>query len=116
MPIFRAMVTISSLSIPTSGMKIGMSTTAPVTVIASIVWEATWPRFSPVTRAPQPSSLARRWAISIMNRRIMRVKYSSGQLSRMASWISVKETMFTVILPLYRVTSLASSRTLSLAN
>ena len=66
--------------------------------------------------APQPSSRAIRWEISIMNRRMIRVKYSSGQLSRMASWISVKPTTFTVILPQYLVTSRASSKTLSLAS
>ena len=55
-------------------------------------------------------------AISIMKRRMMRVKYSSGQLSRMASWISVKDTTLTVILPEYLVTSRASSSTLSLAS
>ena len=38
---------------------------------------------------------------------MIRVKYSSGQLSRMASWISVKDTTFTVIRPEYLVTSAA---------
>ncbi len=94
----------------------GISTTAPVTAMASMVWEATWPRFSPVIRAPQPSALAIRAEISIMNRRMISVKNSSGQLSRMASWISVKDTTFTVILPQYLVTSRASSTTLSLAS
>ena len=36
-PILRARVTISSLSMPMSGWKMGICTTAPVTAIASIV-------------------------------------------------------------------------------
>ena len=98
-PILRAMVTISSLSMPIRGWNRGRSTTAPVTAMASMVWDATWPRFSPVTRARQPWYFAIRWAMRIINRRIIRVKYSSGQWSRMASWISVKPTTSTVIRP-----------------
>ena len=41
MPIFRAIWTISSLSIPTTGRRMGRSTTAPVTSMASMVWLAT---------------------------------------------------------------------------
>ena len=85
MPMRRAMVTISSLSMPMRGVKRGRLTTAPVTPMASMVWEATWPRFSPVTKHLQPCSRAMRCAMRIINRRIMRVKYSSGQPSRMAS-------------------------------
>lgn len=84
-PIWRARVTISSLSMPMSGWKMGRSTQAPVTAMASMVCEATWPRFSPVTRQPQPWSRAMRSAIFIMNRRMTSVKNSSGQLSRIAS-------------------------------
>ena len=40
-PILRARATISSLSMPMSGWKMGICTTAPVTAIASIVWLAT---------------------------------------------------------------------------
>ena len=40
-PILRAMVTISSLSMPISGQNSGIFSTAPVTAIASIVWLAT---------------------------------------------------------------------------
>ena len=40
-PIRRATATISSLSMPMSGWKIGIWTTAPVTAMASMVWDAT---------------------------------------------------------------------------
>ena len=79
------MVTISSLSMPISGQNSGIFSTAPVTAIASIVWLATCPRFSPVTRHFAPWSRAMRSEMRIMNRRMMIVKYSSLQLSRMAS-------------------------------
>ena len=47
---------------------------SPLTARASMVWLATWPRLSPVTRARQFRSLARASARRIMNRRMIRVK------------------------------------------
>ena len=70
---------------PMSGCNMVSSTHAPVTAMASMVCEATCPRFSPVTRQPQPWSRAMRSEIIIMNRRMISVKNSYGQLSRMAS-------------------------------
>ena len=54
----RAM--ISSLSVPMSGRKTGRSTAASVARMFSRVCEATWPRLSPVTRAPACSYAASR--------------------------------------------------------
>ena len=45
---------------------------------------------------------------------MIRVKYSSGQLSRIASWIFVKLTMFSVILPLYLVTKYCGRMTVNI--
>ena len=59
--------------------------TASVARMASMVWLATCPRFSPVTRAPQPLDSAIFSAMRIMKRRMMSVKYSSGQLRRISS-------------------------------
>ena len=70
---------------PTTGRSTGMSTTWPVTVMASMVWLATWPRLSPVTKALAPQRLATRWAMRIMNRRMTRVNISSGQERRSSS-------------------------------
>ena len=84
-PIFRAIWTISSLSMPTQGRRMGRSTTAPVTIMASMVWLATWPRHSPVTRALAPHRLATAWEMRIMKRRMMTVKSSSGQERRSSS-------------------------------
>ena len=53
-PMRRAIATIYSLSIPMSGQNTGRSTTADVTPMASMVWDATCPKFSPVTRHWQP--------------------------------------------------------------
>ena len=80
-----------------------------------MVWLATWPRDSPVTRAPALAFLAMASAMRIMNRRMMRVKYSSGQFRRISSWISVKGTMWTSSRPVQAVSSRASSSTLSWA-
>ena len=115
MPIFRARVTISSLSIPMRGWSTGRVVTVWVEAMASMVWLATWPRFSPVTMALAPLYSAMRWAMRIMKRRIIRVKYSSGHLSLISSWIWVKGTTSRLILPQYSVSSLPSSTTLSLA-
>ena len=76
---------MSSLSIPTTGRRMGMSTTAPVTFMASMVWLATWPRHSPVTRALAPHRWATFWAMRIINRRIMMVNSSGGQERRSSS-------------------------------
>ena len=84
-PIFRAIWTISSLSSPTTGRRTGRAATAPVTFIASMVWLATWPRHSPVTRALAPHRLATSWEMRIMNRRMMMVNSSSGQERRSSS-------------------------------
>ena len=85
MPISRAMRMISTLSMPIRGRSTGMETTSSVTPRASMVWLATWPRDSPVTRAPAPAFLATAWARRIIKRRMMRVKYSSGHCLRISS-------------------------------
>ena len=84
-PILRESCTISSLSMPMSGCSTGSESTAWVEAMASMVWLATWPRFSPVTTALAFHSLAMRSAMRIMKRRMMSVKYSSGHLSRISS-------------------------------
>ena len=84
-PILRAMATISPLSMPTRGWSTGRCTTAWVEAMASMVWLATWPRFSPVTMAFAPLSRAMRSAMRIMKRRMMSVKYSSEHLARISS-------------------------------
>ena len=90
----RASSTISDLSVPISGRNTGSEATASVQAMAWMVWLATWPRLSPVTRAAQPSSRATRSAARSMNRRKITVESSSGHLSRISSWRWVK---FTVI-------------------
>ena len=85
MPIFRAVRTISSLSIPTRGRNTGRVHTWPVTAMASMVWLATWPRDSPVISPWAPTRWATRSEMRIMNRRISRVKRASGQWSRSCS-------------------------------
>ena len=77
-PIFRAMRTISSLSIPTTGRRMGREHTAVVARMASMVWLATWPKHSPVTRAPAPVRWATCSAMRIMNRRMRTVSWLSG--------------------------------------
>ena len=62
-----------------------MVVTASVTPRLSMVWLATWPRDSPVTRALAPAFLATASARRIMKRRMMRVKNSSGQFLRISS-------------------------------
>ena len=84
-PIFRAARTISSLSMPISGCSTGSAVTAWVTAMASMVWLATWPRFSPVTMARAPVRSAMPEAMRIMKRRMIRVKNSSGHFSRISS-------------------------------
>ena len=69
---------------------------------------ATWPRLSPVTRARQFRSRARASARRIINRRMIRVKWSSGQLRRISSWISAKGTMVTFSRPHQGTSSRAS--------
>ena len=114
-PISRDMRMISTLSMPIRGRSTGREVTSSVTPRASMVWLATWPRDSPVTRAPALAFLAMASAMRIMNRRMMRVKYSSGQFRRISSWISVKGTMWTSSRPVQAVSSRASSSTLSWA-
>ena len=115
MPIFRDRRTISSLSMPMTGRSTGMAQASSDTVRASMVWLATWPRHSPVTRALHPVRRATRSARRIMNRRMMRVKWSSGQARRISSWISVKGMMLSVIRPHQGVSSRARAMTFSLA-
>ena len=79
MPIFRAMRTISSLSMPTTGRRMGREHTAVVARMASMVWLATWPRHSPVTRARRRTARPPASAMRIMNRRMSTVNSSSGQ-------------------------------------
>ena len=81
----REICTISSLSMPMQGRRTGSCTTAPVQIMASMVWLATWPRHSPVTRALAPQRLATSWEMRIMNRRMMMVNSSSGQERRSSS-------------------------------
>ncbi len=80
-----------------------------------MVWLATWPRFSPVTMALQPLLLGYHSAMRIMKRRMMSVKYSSGHLARISSWMCVKGTTSRHICPHQGVSSRASSMTFSLA-
>ena len=76
---------ISTLSMPIRGRSTGIVVTSSVTPRAIMVWLATWPRDSPVTRALAPAFLATASEMRIMNRRMMRVKYSSGQFLRISS-------------------------------
>ena len=69
-----------------------------------------------MTSAPQPFSCAIRAAIFIIIRRITTVKMSSGQLSRMASWISVKGTTASRTRPHQADIFLQRVRTFSSAN
>ena len=68
-----------------------------------------------MTMALQPPRSAMRSAMRIMKRRIMSVKYSSGHLSRISSWMCVKGTTSRHICPHQGVSSRASSTTFSLA-
>ena len=106
---------ISTLSMPMRGRSTGMEATSSVAARAIMVWLATWPRDSPVMRALAPARRATASARRIMKRRIIRVKYSSGHLRRISSWISVKGTMCTSIRPHQAVSCWASSSTLSWA-
>ena len=81
-----------------------------------MVWLATWPRHSPVTRALAPQRLATSWAMRIIKRRMRTVKSSSGQERRNSSWMAVKGTTWTVSRPVQGVSRRASSSTLSLAS
>ena len=94
----------------------GRSTTAPVTSMASMVWLATWPRHSPVTRALAPHRRATSWAMRIMKRRMMTVNSSSGQERRSSSWMAVKGTTWTTVLPIQGTRMRARSSTFSLAS
>ena len=115
MPIRREVWMISTLSMPMRGRRMGISTAFSVTARDAMVWLATWPRDSPVTRAWQPCWRATAWARRIMKRRMMRVKYSSGQARRISSWISVKGTMWTRSCPHQGASSCARRRTFSWA-
>ena len=114
-PIFRAMRTISSLSMPTTGRRMGREQTAPVTFMASMVWLATWPRHSPVTMAPALTRAATASAMRIMNRRMRMVNSSSGQARRSSSWMAVKGTTCTTSRPVQGVMIFARSSTFCLA-
>ena len=79
---FLAMSIISVLSIPISGLKTGRSSMTPlVTVMLSMVCEATCPKLSPVISAPQEFALAMRSAMRIINLRIMVIISSAGHFS-----------------------------------
>ena len=69
---------ISVLSKPIRGRKTGREHTAFVQVRPSMVWLATWPMDSPVTRAWQRVLRATRSAMRIMNRRMRTVSWLSG--------------------------------------
>ena len=90
---------ISSLSMPITGRSTGMSQASLVQAMAWMVWLATWPTLSPVISASHSFWRATRQAIFIMYRRMMMVNRSSGHWSRMASWISVKGTMCSLMRP-----------------
>ena len=85
MPISRAMRIISTLSVPMRGRSTGSFVTSSVTPSALMVWLATCPSDSPVTRAEAWDFRATASAIRIMKRRMIRVKYSSGHLRRISS-------------------------------
>ena len=70
----------------------GIWTTAPVTAMASMVWEATWPRLSPVIRQPLSRERAMASVMRTMKRRVKMVKYSGEQVSRSTSCTWVKGT------------------------
>ena len=89
--------------------------TARVQAMASMVWLATWPRFSPVTMALQEFWSASMSAMRIMNRRMTSVKYSSGHLARISSCMCVNGTTSRHIGPQAGTSSRASSTTFSLA-
>ena len=88
---------------------------AVVARMASIVWLATWPKHSPVTRAPAPVRWATCSAMRIMNRRMSTVNSSSGHLRRSSSWMAVKGTTWTTMCPHQGVSSFARSSTFCLA-
>ena len=93
----------------------GSSVTARVTAMASIVWLATWPRFSPVTMARQELRCATRSAMRIMKRRMISVKYSSGHLARISSWMCVNGATSRHMGPQLGTSRRASSTTFSFA-
>ena len=80
---------------PISGLNTGMSVTFSVHIMASSVWEATWPMLSPVTRQLQRSFSATFAAMRIMKRRIITVPRPSSHFSCISSWGLVKGTMCT---------------------
>ena len=84
--------------------------------MASMVWLATWPRLSPVTRAPAPVRRATSAAMRIMKRRMRMVNISSGQERRSSSWMAVKGTTWITSRPVQGVRSLARSSTFCLAS
>ena len=116
MSIFSATAMISVLSRPISGRNTGMVTTASVQQRASMVWEATWPRLSPVISASAPNCLAMRSAMRIMKRRVISVPSSSGHFSWISSWHLVKGTRYTRMPPEYQASFFASCSTLSFAS
>ena len=85
-PMRRAVSMISVLSMPISGRSTGRSWAASVQARAIRVWLATWARLSPVMRALASMSLAMRFAMRIMLRRMSTVNSTSGAWSRMYSW------------------------------
>ena len=89
--------------------------TARVQAMASMVWLATWPRFSPVTMALQEFWSASMSAMRIMNRRMTSVKYSSGHLARISSCMCVNGTTSRHIAPQAGTSSRARLTTFSLA-
>ena len=60
---------ISSLSVPTSGRRMGSVATSSTRPMFSRVWEATWPTLSPVTRASAPVRRATPSAMRTISRR-----------------------------------------------
>ena len=93
----------------------GSVAVSPVQVMLSTVWEATCPRLSPVITAPHSHLSARRQAMRIMKRRIIVIMKLAGQCLCMASWMSVKGTTKSFILPVWAETMFLSSTTFSLA-
>ena len=77
---------ISSLSDPIRGRSTGIATEASVARMLSSVWEATWPRLSPVTRAPARSRRAISSATRNISRRYRITRRAGGAETEISRW------------------------------
>ena len=91
-PIFFASFIISCLSIPISGLRIGIETVSLIVFMFSNVCDPTCPRLSPVTKACAPLDNAIFSAIRVINLLYIMMRYWGGTESMISFCTSAKGT------------------------